>query len=78
MFREPKAGPAKIMAPQSLAEQEMDLIWASLERNRYNKVSTATELGLSRTTLWRKMKQYNIPMKSTNSNYSTSTQRNSL
>jgi transcriptional regulator with PAS, ATPase and Fis domain len=32
----------------------------SLERNKYNRVKTAKELGIHVATLWRKMKRYGI------------------
>lgn len=37
-------------------------ILTSLNKNRWNKAKTARELGISRTTLWRKMKEMQIPM----------------
>ena len=36
------------------------LIRAALERARYNRTAAARALGISRTSLWRKMKQYGI------------------
>jgi PAS domain S-box-containing protein len=43
-----------------LEEAEADTIRAVLERNGYNRTNTAHELGISRNTLWRKMKKYHI------------------
>jgi transcriptional regulator with PAS, ATPase and Fis domain len=39
---------------------EREKILGILERTRYNKMKTANELGISRTTLWRKLKELNI------------------
>jgi PAS domain S-box-containing protein len=56
----------------SIAETEEDLesdqfnasdreqLIQTLEKHRWKKAATATELGLSRTTLWRKMKQHGL------------------
>jgi transcriptional regulator with PAS, ATPase and Fis domain len=43
-----------------LEDAEMQAIVSSLERNDYNRTRTAGELGISRNTLWRKMKRYGI------------------
>lgn len=43
-----------------LEDAEMHAIVSCLERNEYNRTRTAAELGISRNTLWRKMKRYGI------------------
>ena len=43
-----------------LEEQEKNYIKKVLEQTGYNKYKTAKILGLSRTTLWRKMKKYGL------------------
>jgi transcriptional regulator with PAS, ATPase and Fis domain len=43
-----------------LADAEIQAIVSCLERNEYNRTRTAAELGISRNTLWRKMKRYGI------------------
>lgn len=45
-------------SPMAIAEQE--LILSKLREHNWNKVATAKELGFSRTTLWRKMKQHGL------------------
>jgi PAS domain S-box-containing protein len=44
----------------ALAESERQVIEAALRRNRWNKLAASRELGLSRTTLWRKMRKLGI------------------
>ncbi|NIQ93092.1 MAG: hypothetical protein GWN87_01910, partial [Desulfuromonadales bacterium] len=39
---------------------EKENILYSLEKHRWKKHEAARDLGLSRTTLWRKMKQYGL------------------
>jgi PAS domain S-box-containing protein len=43
-----------------LEDAEMQAILSCLEGNDYNRTKTARELGISRNTLWRKMKKYGI------------------
>ena len=43
-----------------LEDAEMQAILSCLEENDYNRTKTARELGISRNTLWRKMKKYGI------------------
>jgi transcriptional regulator with PAS, ATPase and Fis domain len=43
-----------------LEDAEMQAIVSCLEENDYNRTKTARELGISRNTLWRKMKKYGI------------------
>jgi PAS domain S-box-containing protein len=45
---------------RSLETFEKQLIKNTLEKHKGNKVLTARELGLHRSTLWRKMKKYNL------------------
>jgi len=54
----------KISEEQDLAvleKVERDLIASALERNGGNTAAAAKELGIHRTTLWRKMKRYHLP-----------------
>jgi len=44
----------------SLRDLEMQVIAEALKRNNYRKLATAQELGIDKTTLWRKIKKYNI------------------
>jgi transcriptional regulator of acetoin/glycerol metabolism len=46
----------------SLSEMEEKLIRATLQRLKGNQSAAAKKLGVSRSTLWRKMKQYMIPV----------------
>jgi transcriptional regulator with PAS, ATPase and Fis domain len=43
-----------------LEDAEMQAILSCLEENDYNRTKTARALGISRNTLWRKMKKYGI------------------
>jgi transcriptional regulator with PAS, ATPase and Fis domain len=43
---------------------EREIILGCLRKCRWNKVMTSQELGISRSTLWRKMKAYHIPVSS--------------
>ena len=57
-------GRTKISEEQDLAvleKVERDLIASALERNGGNTAAAAKELGIHRTTLWRKMKRYHLP-----------------
>jgi two-component system response regulator HydG len=54
-------GPAPSLgSPQTLAETERILIMQTLERSGWNHSRTAESLGIGRTTLWRKLKEYGI------------------
>jgi len=44
--------------PRPLESAEAEAILATLEKHGGNKTETAKELGINRTTLWRKMKKY--------------------
>jgi DNA-binding NtrC family response regulator len=46
--------------PGTLDEWEKDLIIRSIKKNDQNLSKVCAELGIGRTTLWRKMKRYNI------------------
>lgn len=46
--------------PPTLEEMENQLIRATLQKYRGNQTKTAKALGISRSTLWRKMKEYRI------------------
>jgi transcriptional regulator of acetoin/glycerol metabolism len=41
-------------------ESEKDVILEALQRNKGNKSKTAVELGVHRSTLWRKIRSYRI------------------
>jgi PAS domain S-box-containing protein len=53
---------ARTEAPPSLPLEraEVEAIRAVLDRNGWNRIRAAAELGISRNTLWRKMKRYGI------------------
>jgi transcriptional regulator of acetoin/glycerol metabolism len=44
---------------------ERDLIIKALIENNYNKTKVASLLGIDRSTLWKKLKDYNIECKIT-------------
>lgn len=46
--------------PGTLEEWEKNLIISSLKKHPQNLTKVSNELGIGRTTLWRKMKKYNI------------------
>lgn len=48
--------------PQSLDEVESQWLSEALERNDYSRINTAIELGIHKTTLWRKMKKLGIQL----------------
>lgn len=50
----------KDMHPNSLEEWERELIVESIKKNASNLTKVCSELRIGRTTLWRKMKKYNI------------------
>ena len=45
---------------KSFQEAEADVILRVLEKNDWNKLATAKELGINKTTLWRKMKRHDF------------------
>jgi DNA-binding NtrC family response regulator len=42
-------------------ENENQLLWQALRQTNFNKAETAKLMGISRTTLWRKLKDAKIP-----------------
>lgn len=50
--------PGEGLAP--IRQSEKDAIVRALEANNYERVRTAAQLGMSRTTLWRRMRRYGI------------------
>jgi DNA-binding NtrC family response regulator len=57
---EMSTGPDQESPPETLDEWEKDLIIKSIRKNDQNLSKVSAELGIGRTTLWRKMKKYNI------------------
>ena len=53
-------GPPPLPRQLSLAETEKACIILTLERCGWNHSRTADALGIGRTTLWRKLKEYGI------------------
>ncbi len=51
-------GPASLLAP--IERSERSAILDALEENAFDRAKTSQQLGISRTTLWRKMKRYGI------------------
>lgn len=47
-------------SPGLLRTQEMEIIRRTLEKNKGNRTETARELGMSRSTLWRKLQEYRL------------------
>ena len=45
---------------KSFSDVEAQFIWEALVRNDFNRVATAREMGVHKTTLWRKMKKLGI------------------
>ncbi len=45
---------------RTLAEQERNAILQTLESNGWRLAQSARELGISRTTLWRRLKEYGL------------------
>lgn len=43
-----------------LADRQQDIISRALDENNWNFTQTAAELGIGRTTLWRKVRKYNL------------------
>jgi len=43
-----------------LADRQQDIICRALDENNWNFTQTAAELGIGRTTLWRKVRKYNL------------------
>jgi transcriptional regulator with PAS, ATPase and Fis domain len=47
-------------SPATITDMEEQMIRESLKRHAYRRVATARHLGISKTTLWRKIKKYGI------------------
>jgi DNA-binding NtrC family response regulator len=56
----PSAAPDPQTPPRPLEEGEAEVIRRAMARNRGNREATARDLRVSRTTLWRKLKKYEI------------------
>ena len=52
--------PVSMMSSHSLLDGQKLQILKSLEENNWNYSLTASQLGIGRTTLWRKMKKFNL------------------
>jgi DNA-binding NtrC family response regulator len=52
---------AEVVVPGDQLEAERHRLLAALERARWNQSRAAEQLGISRTTLWRKMREHRIP-----------------
>jgi len=59
-FRNSLKLPETLPMGSTLAEIEARVIYESLERNHWKRQATAKELGIDKTTLWRKMKQLGL------------------
>ena len=59
-IKEGRVRPADNVAPQTLEELEIAFIAKTLSENNGNRAATAEILGIDKTTLWRKIKLYNI------------------
>ncbi|MDD2464878.1 MAG: sigma 54-interacting transcriptional regulator [Desulfobulbus sp.] len=59
-FEEVVSGASRDSGPQSLEDIEKQAIMLSLERNRWRKMVTCRELGISKDTLRRKIERYGI------------------
>lgn len=57
------SSPASIQALRKLTEEEA--ILKALQRNNFNRLAAAKELGMHKTTLFRKIKKYNIRLPNT-------------
>jgi PAS domain S-box-containing protein len=57
---ESRASRLPISRPSSLGEMERTYIQEALKRNQWNRTTTAAEMGIHPTTLWRKMKRLNV------------------
>ena len=59
-LKEPRMRTVDDVLPQSLEEVEMNVITKTLQKNHGNRALTAEILGIDKSTLWRKIKQYRI------------------
>ena len=46
----------------TVQDLERDRILKTISKNMGNREKTAVELGISKTTLWRKLRKYNLMM----------------
>jgi DNA-binding NtrC family response regulator len=63
-IRLPRLLPRRPREEWTLEEVERDHVLATLERHRGNATAAAKHLGVSRTTLWRKLRRFGIPRRS--------------
>jgi len=56
----PASAGSEADAPASLEDVERDFLLGALERHSWNRAATARELGVHKTTLWRRMKRLGI------------------
>jgi transcriptional regulator with GAF, ATPase, and Fis domain len=54
------ASPKESLRLQTIAEKEKELLWEALERCNWNKKEAARHLGISRNTLYQKLKRYKV------------------
>jgi PAS domain S-box-containing protein len=52
--------PQPLPLTQELGEGEKRMIWETLKQHQWRRGETAQALGINRSTLWRKMKKYNL------------------
>jgi transcriptional regulator with PAS, ATPase and Fis domain len=52
--------PSPMPAPETIGRTEQEMIQQALNSTGYHKTKTAEKLGISRTTLWKKMKKYGM------------------
>ncbi len=57
-----KDGSKQDSSASSLQDMEISMIIEVLRRNNYRRLAAANELGIDKTTLWRKIKKYNIQL----------------
>jgi transcriptional regulator with PAS, ATPase and Fis domain len=62
----PLGGPTSTSQPSSMSQihlaTEREVILATLERNNYNRLATAKELGMHKSTLFRKLKKLQLDL----------------
>lgn len=52
--------PAPVLTAPAVIDKERDIIIRALQRNKWRREETAREMKMNRTTLWRKMKKYDL------------------